>query len=239
MSLFDDLKNETDKIVKGGWNHRDGEVVPESGDLGLGNKAVDLEATFLYADLADSTQLAVERQEVAAEVCKAYLMGTTRIVRALGGEIRSFDGDRVMGVFHSGAKNTAAAEAALKINYFFSEMLRPAFEDFYKSFFSSWPKLRQTVGIDTGRVMVVRAGIRNNNDLIWIGKAPNVAAKLSSIREGGYSTYISERVFDPMLDTSKFGGTAQQLMWEPRTWADGLEFGTGKLYRSGWTWRPS
>ena len=119
MALLEDLKAETSKIATSSWGRRDGQVVPENNDVGLGNVGVDLEATFLYADLADSTELAILDQQIAAEVVKAYLMGTTRIIRALGGEIRSFDGDRVMGVFIGDMKNTLATEAALKINYFF------------------------------------------------------------------------------------------------------------------------
>jgi adenylate cyclase len=99
MALIDDLKAETNQIVKSVWTRRDGKVVPETHDISLGNDCVDLEATFLYADLADSTELALQDKNIAAEVVKAYLMGTTRIIRALGGEIRSFDGDRVMGSF--------------------------------------------------------------------------------------------------------------------------------------------
>jgi adenylate cyclase len=93
MSLIDDLKSETDAIVKKQWKLRDGEKVPESEDIALGNECVDLEATLLYADLVDSTELAIESQDIAAEVVKAYLMGTTRIIRDVGGDIRSFDGD--------------------------------------------------------------------------------------------------------------------------------------------------
>jgi class 3 adenylate cyclase len=234
MSLIDDLKNQTEEIVSGRWDRRDGTVVPETEDIGLGNEAVDLEATFLYADLADSTELALESQPIAAEVCKAYLMGTTRIIRSLGGEIRSFDGDRVMGVFITGAKNTAAAEAALKINYFFSSILRPAFTNFYSS---RNLNLMQTVGIDTSKVMVVRSGIRNNNDLVWVGRAPNIAAKLSAIREG-YASYISKTVFDLMLDTSKYGGEPTQNMWESRSWEAGKAYGVDTVYRSGWWWKP-
>ena len=188
MALIDDLKSETDRIVKSGWDRRDGEVVPENDDIGFGNVGVDLEATFLYADLADSTELAILDTQIAAEVVKAYLMGTTRIIRALGGEIRSFDGDRVMGVFFKGAKNTAAAEAALKINYFFKNILIPAFTSYYSG---RNLKLSQTVGVDTSKARVIRTGIRNNNDLVWIGRAPNIAAKLSAIREEGYSSYLS------------------------------------------------
>lgn len=123
MALLDDIKDETEATIRTAWRRRDGTVVPETEDVGLGNEAVDLEATLLYADLADSTELAIQSQTIAAEVFKAYLMGTTRIIRSLGGEIRSFDGDRVMGVFIEGAKNTAATEAVLKINYFFCNIL--------------------------------------------------------------------------------------------------------------------
>jgi class 3 adenylate cyclase len=238
MPLLDDLTKETDAIVKSAWKYRDGTVVPETSDLALGNEAVKLEATFLYADLADSTELAVGTAEIAAEVFKAYLMGTTRIIRALGGEVRSFDGDRVMGVFLEGAKNTAAAEAALKINYFFSYILRPAFTSFYAARSLS---LTQTVGVDTSNVSVVRSGIRNNNDLVWVGRAPNLAAKLSAIRNG-YSTLISKTVFDIMLDPSKIShndfAPPNTLMWKPLTWAAGKAYGVETVYGSTWWWKP-
>ena len=71
MALIDDLKSETNAIVKGAWKRRDGEVVPETEDIGLGNECVDLEATFLYADLADSTELAIQDKTIASEVVKA------------------------------------------------------------------------------------------------------------------------------------------------------------------------
>jgi class 3 adenylate cyclase len=237
MALLDDLIDETRKIVRGSWQRRDGNIVPESQDLGLGNEAVDLEATVLYADLHDSTTLAINHQQIAAEVFKAYLMGTTRIIRALSGEIRSFDGDRVMGVFIEGAKNTNASEAGLKINYFFLRILKPSFDEFYKTAFPQGLALEQTVGIDTSKVMVVRSGIRNNNDLVWVGRAPNIAAKLSGIREAGYTTYITKGVFDVMNDTSKFGGQPSRIMWECRTWSAGERFGVGTVYRSSWEWK--
>jgi adenylate cyclase len=238
MALCDDLKTQTNEIVRGTWKRRDGTVVPENPDIGLGNDAVDLEATFLYADLHDSTSLATHHQRIAAEVFKAYLMGTARIIRSLGGEIRSFDGDRVMGVFIEGPKNSNAAEAGLKISYFFSQILKPAFDDFYKEAFPRGVSLNQSVGIDTSKAMIVRSGIRNNNDLVWVGRAPNIAAKLSGIREVGYSTYITKNVFDVMTDTSKFGGEPKQLMWEARTWSAGNEFGVSSIYRSNWRRKP-
>ncbi len=237
MSIIQDLKSETDAIVKKAWVRRDGEKNPESEDLGLGNKCVDLEATFLYADLANSTNLAIEAKDIAAEIGKAYLTGTTRIIRDGVGDIRSFDGDRVMGVFFGERKNTAAGEAALKINYFFTNILVPAFTNFYPSRTFS---LSQAVGVDTSKVMAVRSGIRNNNDLVWIGRAPNVAAKLSALRDG-YSSYLSESVFDAMNVNSKISTLPLApglAMWEPKTWEAGKEYGVGTVYVSNWLWTP-
>jgi class 3 adenylate cyclase len=237
MTLLDDLTTEVNAIVSGQWTRRDGTVIPEISDLKLTNDAVDLEATFLYADLADSTELVLHNKDIAAEVMKAYLKGTTRIIRSVGGEIRSFDGDRVMGVFIEGAKNTLAVDAALKINYFFSQILKPAFARVYTSTFPSVFDLKQTVGVDTSKVMIVRSGIRNNNDLVWVGRAPNIAAKLSAIREG-YAIFITKKVFDSMLSTGKYGGDPKQLMWELRTWTKGNDYGVTDLYCSNWRRTP-
>ena len=232
-----ELTTAIDSIVKTRWDLRAGQVIPETDDITLGNSGVTLEATVLYADLADSTELALFDQEIAAEVCKAYLVGTTRLIKAVGGEIRSFDGDRVMGVFMGKSKNTSAAKAALKINYFFTRVLEPAFLSFYGRLKDSPFRFAQSVGIDTGDVRAVRAGIRNSNDLVWVGRAPNIAAKLSSIREPDYSTYITEAVYDMLHDSAKLSDG--QNMWERRSWAKGEPYGTGTVYRSSWWMRPS
>ncbi|MGA7238847.1 MAG: adenylate/guanylate cyclase domain-containing protein [Bryobacteraceae bacterium] len=235
--MEDELTSTINSIVKTGWDLRAGEVIPKSEDITLGNSGVTLDATILYADLADSTELALYDPEIASEVCKAYLVGTTRIIKAAGGAIRSFDGDRVMGIFIGDFKNSSAAKAALKINYFFTKILEPAFLSFYERLKDSPFKFAQSVGIDTSEIRAVRAGIRNNNDIVWVGRAPNIAAKLSSIREPGYSTYITQDVYQKINDGAKFYGG--QDMWESRTWAKGAPYGTGTVYRSSWWLKPS
>jgi adenylate cyclase len=232
-----ELAAAVDAIIKARWELRDGEVVPKTDDVTLGNSGVTLDATVLYADLADSTELAMFDREIAAEVYKAYLIGTTRLIKAAGGEIRSFDGDRVMGVFIGNFKNTSAAKAALRINYFFTHVLEPAFLKFYERLQTSSFRFAQSVGIDTGEIRVARAGVRNANDLIWVGGAPNVAAKLSSIRQPGYSTYITEPVFKKLHESVElYGG---QSMWERCTWQKGEPYGAGVIYRSSWWFKPS
>jgi class 3 adenylate cyclase len=238
MNVMDgELAAAVDAIIKARWDVRDGQVVPETDDITLGNSGVTLDATILYADLADSTELAIFNREIAAEVYKAYLIGTTRLIKDAGGEIRSFDGDRVMGVFIGNFKNTSAAKAAFRINYFFTHVLEPSFQNFYQSLHASSFRFAQSVGIDTGEIRVARAGVRNDNDLIWVGGAPNVAAKLSSIREQCYSTYITEPVYKKLHDSAKFYNG--QPMWERRTWQKGEPYGAGYVYRSAWWFKPS
>ena len=108
------------------WSEREGRVVPESDGLRLGNDAVTLEGTVLYADLDDSTKL-VDTAEpwLAAEVYKAYLVCAARIIRSEGGVITSYDGDRIMAVFIGDPKNTDAARTALKINFAVQKIVNP------------------------------------------------------------------------------------------------------------------
>jgi adenylate cyclase len=94
MSDFsDELIAEVDETVRETWTTRDGQVVPDTENLRMANDRVVLDAVLLYADLADSTEMAVKNQEIAAEIFKSYLRGVTRIVTSNGGEVRSFDGD--------------------------------------------------------------------------------------------------------------------------------------------------
>jgi len=236
MSEFSDgLLADVQATVSNSWDSRDGQVVPKSEEVGLGNDRVVLEAVLLYADLADSTELAVADQEIASEVFKTYLAGVTKIIRANGGHIRSFDGDRVMGVFVGKVKATPAVKSGLQINSFFRNVLTSGFKEFYGDRVGK-VNFDQTVGIDKSHVHVARAGIRRNNDLIWVGRAPNIAAKLSSIRHTTYKTFITPDVYKLLSESGKIGQPSGNNMWTLLNWSTGDRFGVPQVYGSGWTW---
>lgn len=172
MSIADDVKDDIDGVLSDTWDIRDGQVVPETQDVALAGGGVKLAATMLYADLADSTELAMWDRRVTARICKAFLAGASRLIRHKDGHIRSFDGDRVMGVFLGDSKNSNAATCALHINWMFVEVLKPKFEAKYTKLSDGTYTLGHCTGVDTSDVLVVRGGIRNNNDLIWIGARP-------------------------------------------------------------------
>ena len=235
MALKDDLAKAVDAILSQEWNVREGQVVPKTEDVALAGGAVKLNATLLYADLADSTELAMNYdRRIAAKVFKCFLSCSSKIISARGGEIRSFDGDRVMGVFVGKTKNTSAAKCALNINYAFLKIIKPKLEAKYTVLKSDSYKLAHCTGVDTSEVLVVRGGIRVHNDLVWVGRAPNVAAKLSGLRESPYYSFITEDVYK-VMDVSCKKNEGKD-MWEKRSWkaVKGLE----TVYRSSWTWAP-
>jgi class 3 adenylate cyclase len=229
MALKEDLEKEIKNIFAEQWTTREGQKVPEAEDLKLSNDAVKITGVVLYADLAESTNL-VDSKKVhfAAEIYKTYLHCASKLIRNEGGVITAFDGDRVMGVFIGETKNTSAARCALKINYAVSKIINPAIKTQYpKSTYS----IKHCVGVDSCNLFVARTGVRGSNDLVWVGRAANYAAKLCSLREG-FTTYITEDVFNNMLESAKFGGKDNKLMWEKRHWtARNIT-----IYRSNWTW---
>lgn len=200
------------------WSTRDGTTIPSTDTVVLKNGAVKVSAAFLYADLASTSQLAkVCPWETVAKIIRAYLDTSVRIIRSWGGEIRSFDGDRVMGVFMGDMKNTHSTKAAREIFYTVEHILGPKATKRFNSIKNNNIKLKNCVGIDYGDARAVRSGIRNSNDLIWIGKAPSLAAKLSDVRNYGHCVYISAASYKMLEKSAKFDGETN--IWTERTFA--------------------
>ncbi len=214
------------------WNRRNGQVVPKTDDVTLRDGAVDIEATYLYADMADSTGLAQAYKDFAvAKVIRCYLNAASRLIKARGGEIRSFDGDRVMGIFIGDSKNTSAVKAAMNISWAVEQVIRPALNEKWSDF--NWT-MKHGVGIDSGAAMIVRGGVRGSNDLVSIGAAPSIAAKLSEKRSGK-TIYISKAVYDNMADVAKYSNGTN--MWTNL----GSETHGGKTvqtYGTAYRWAP-
>lgn len=229
MALQDDLKTNVAEIFRAAWQTRDGRVVPEPEDLGLGNEAVEFNlATVLYADLSGSTSLVdTFGWEFAAEIYKTFLHCAAKIIRAEGGEIRSYDGDRVMGVWVGDTQCTPAARCALKINYAVQKIINPALKAQYTQ---STYEVKQVVGIDATKIRAARTGVRGKNDIVWVGRAANYAAKLTEINSDK-RTWITKEVYDRLADSVKM--TDGKSMWGSYKWD---EHDNRIIYGSAWRW---
>jgi class 3 adenylate cyclase len=230
LGLKADLDKEVSAIFRDRWEERDGTVVPDDDSLTLGNDAVKLDATVLYADLADSTQL-VDGQTafLAAEIYKGFLLSAAKIIRSESGAVTAYDGDRVMAVFIGSSKNTSAVRAAMKIHWALVHIIGPAMKGVYTS---NTYAMKHVVGIDTSSVFVAKTGVRGANDLVWVGRAANYAAKLASLPHA-YPTYITKEVYDTMNAEVKTASDGR-AMWEPVRWNT---FDDRTIYRSNFWWR--
>jgi class 3 adenylate cyclase len=232
MGLLEDLEGEVANIFREPWDDRDGKVIPAAKDLKLGNDAVNLQATVLYADMADSTGLVDGYQpKFAAEIYKTYLIACARVIKAHGGEITAYDGDRIMAVYIGDSPNTSAANTALGISYAMDQIIQPKLKAQYPNE-SYVPK--HCVGIDTSNVLVARVGVRNDNDLVWVGRAANYAAKLCGLREGEYTSRITGEVYDKLHKNAKTASNGKS-MWEERVWTSR---GKLRIFRSNWWRKP-
>jgi uridylate cyclase len=234
VALKTDVIDGVDGVLAPEWRIVDGRVVPNTEDITLKDGAVNLDATYLYADMADSTGLAQAYKSFAvAKVIRCYLNAAARIIGARGGAIRSFDGDRVMGIFIGSSKESDAAKAAMNISWAVIEVINPKLK-------AKWNDLEWTmdhgVGIDTGEAMLVRGGVYGENDIVSIGSAPNIAAKLSELR--GYSSiYISEAVYNKLSNETKYTIRTGTNMWTKL----GTQTYGGKTityYGSSYSWEP-
>jgi class 3 adenylate cyclase len=232
MPLLDDMKAAVQVIAQSRWTTRAGEVVPDPEDLRLANDAVEFDrATVLYADLRGSTSM-VDSQDwqFSAEVYRAFLHCAALIIRTGGGKITSYDGDRVMGVWIGKRQTTDAVIAGLKINYAVQKIVNPALKQQYPGWTG---EVKQVVGIDTSAIRAARTGVRGGNDLVWVGRAANHAAKLTNVNLPE-RTWITDEVFASLLDEAKFGGDPKRLMWKRYGWS---QQGGRIIHGSSWHWR--
>ena len=227
MALHEDLQSEVSQILSEEWSVVGTTNVPDPDELRLSNHAKDLEtATVLYADLDGSTSMVDNyKWSFAAEIYKVYLRCSARIIAAEGGVVTAYDGDRIMAVFTSNSKNTSAVRAAMKIHCAVVEIIRPAIQKHYPNTNFA---LNHVIGVDTSQLRAARIGVRGYNDLVWIGRAANYAAKLTSL--SGKPLWITKAVFEKMNKDIKLSGDGQ-AMWEKHTWS---AMNNMEIYCSSW-----
>jgi class 3 adenylate cyclase len=232
MGLTADLESEVEAIFKESWTEKEGQVVPAPENLSLSNEARHFErGTVLYADLSGSTKLVNKMNwGFAGEIYKSYLVCAAKLIRSLDGVITAYDGDRVMAVFLGDLQTTNAATCGLRINWAVQNIVNPALK---KQYTSAEYVVKQVVGVDTSELRAARIGVRGGNDLVWIGRAANYAAKLTECRND-YPTFITEEAYNKLAKSAKFGGSENKDMWTKFKWN---QMGDIPVYGSNWSWK--
>jgi class 3 adenylate cyclase len=232
MALADDLSKYVKETFRAQWATRNGQTVPEPEDLKLANEAVVFDrATVLYADLSGSTAMVESKKwHFAAEIYKNFLYCAARLITDNGGQITAYDGDRIMGIFVDDTQSSNADKCVFKINWADKNIIMPGLNAQYSS---SDFQLRHVVGIDTSEIRAAKTGVRGENDIVWVGRAANFAAKLTELGSD-YPTWITGKLFGFLNDEAKYGGKDPALMWTKHTWT---AMGGIEIYGSNWSWK--
>jgi uridylate cyclase len=235
MTLLDTLQSEVDAILGIDWQLRDANVIPEAEEIAPANGAFKIEATFLYADLADVLVLAEKCSwETTAKIIRAYLNISARMILADGGTVTRAGSHSVMGIFRGEAPNTSAVNCARKIDWMMEKVLNPKAHTAFECIRKNKLSIRHCIGIDTSDTWAVRSGAGTNNDLTWIGRAPEFAAQLSGIGKYPYSVYTSRACFTRLADTAR--ETGEKNIWLEKK----IKFGdeTHTVYRTNGMLQP-
>ena len=175
--------------------------------------------------LIDTTNLVDSyKPTFAAEIYKTYLHCAAKIIRSDNGVITSYDGDRIMAVYFGKSKNTSAARSALKINHAVTQIINPTLK---RCDPNTKYVVRQIVGIDTSPLLAARTGIRGANDLVWVGRAANYAAKLCTL-SADFPSRLTDAVYEKLNNSVKCSRNGES-MWERVTWK---EMNGMRIYRS-------
>lgn len=222
------LMDDAASIMGNRWNVKDGRQIPAADRLALeGNEASEIEGTVLYADMNGSTKMVRSYKNwFSAEMYKIYLRTVSEVLRANGGGITAYDGDRVMAVFMGESKNTFAVKAGMQIVFAvnrLNDLIAHTYNDVTY-------RIKHSIGIDTGRLFAIRAGVRGANDVVWVGESANLAAKLTTLDDLDYPIWITKSVYDAMNDSVRY--SASKNMW---TEVNELKFGR-KVYKTNWWW---
>ncbi len=225
MALRDDLTEVVDAVYRARWGYRKGYVVPDDTSVTFGNEGVQLDGVVLYADLAESTVLVDNAPAwFAAEIYKTYLYCAARLITTNGGDVTAYDGDRIMGVFVGNGKEANAIEAALQLNHAVFSIINPLLNQHYAA--ASY-RVKHGIGIDTGALMAAKTGARGANDLVWVGRAANHAAKLAAVR--GYGSLVMTQEVRDALPVRLLVVNGRQV-WEQYIWNEKRRY----VYASDW-----
>jgi adenylate cyclase len=232
-----DLQAMVDGFLAGTYATTNPRGVPEAADIPLGNNAAKLTASALFIDLRQSSDITnAFRRQTAAKMLKSYFDGCVRIVNHNSGVVRSFNGDGLLALFIGDQRADHAVKAAMQIKWFVEHILWPKFNGYFAANQAArGARLNFSfgAGVDDGDIYAVRVGIRGTNDVAWVGRCTNTAAKLSNVLHHPRNIAVTRLVYDQLSSARKLSKGIN--MWSPsERWG---EFGgLRRAYRTTTYW---
>lgn len=158
-------------------------------------KAKRIETCILYIDIRKSTDLNLSHKPITlTRLYSSFVRSMAKSSEFYGGKVRNIIGDRLMVVFDKENCFKNAVNTAILLNSVATRVLNKLFTN---------NEVTCGIGIDYGKMLVSKAGIRKNGDenipyksLVWLGRPANIASKLTDlanktiVKEISYQTPI-------------------------------------------------
>jgi adenylate cyclase len=168
----------------------------------------------LYIDMRKSTDLSfAHKPQTVAKLYSAFVRAMTRTARHYGGHVRGIIGDRVMVLFDVEDCFANAVHCAIAMNTVAQHIINKHFKA---------NEVRFGIGIDHGRMLVTKAGIRrhgseqgNYKNLVWLGRPANVASKLTDAANKPTEYEMVEKVsvaYETRTPPALFGLSASGML---------------------------
>jgi adenylate cyclase len=244
MGLKQDIIDKVKSILDTEFKIEDVTYVPEinNSKLTFGNTGLKFEATVLYIDMRDSTEILNKHNKATiAKIHMSYFHTVVKIAKSLGGEVRSFNGDSMLVFFQGTSKNTLsnAVQASMQMKYMISNS-----ESGINKLLSDFSAINFGIGLDDGKILCTKIGVggdSNNQDLMWIGNAVNKSTVISDKSKSPNHIGISSYVYANLNDDAKYGTRKNYLNQVERVnmWTQSSFVYNGKTeyyYFTSWHW---
>jgi class 3 adenylate cyclase len=244
MALKQYIIDKVKSILDDKFTTEDISSVPDISNtkLTFGNTGLIFEATVLYIDMRNSTAiLNKHNKSTIAKIHMSYFHTIVKIATALGGEVRSFNGDSMLVFFAGTTKQVLsnAVQAAMQMKYMIANS-----ESGINNLLSPYSAVNFGIGLDNGKIMCTKVGVggsSNNQDLMWIGNAVNKSTKISDLCNSPNHIGISKYVYNNLLEHVKLGkqksiwGNIDEIdMWNQTSFTYNNTLET--YYYSSWHW---
>ena len=175
----------------------DATTLPKKDEVSM-NKMAWLDAAVLYCDISGYTSLTNQtRKKTVARILSAFHYSMVKVTNDCQGEVFSIAGDRVMSVFSLENRNSTI-NMAIKCGLVMQSVVRYILpKEFEERNFSQ--TLACTIGLDYGPVLMGKFGTKKTKDIILVGDAANIAAKMQSEADPD-KTMVSKVVYDNFPD---------------------------------------
>ena len=208
-SIYSDVSKQVDEQKGLGVQITRVNDVPEQGptNKGLWNEIPNVSAVFV--DVKNSTDLNSSDNYLrdAARTYTYFVRAMTIIFERFSARYVDIQGDGLFGLFSGTNSLFEATACAITMKTY---IVRKLAKQLKLENRVNW-ELSAGIGIDKGRLLVRRLGLRGvEQNEVWAGTPVNVAAKLSSIAESD-QIVVSERVFNDFNKASKLRRRA--IIW--------------------------